>query len=90
MAMARPIIFSVQSSNNPVKEANSGLTVPPRDPQALADAIIALYMMPEEEREAMGRRGRGYVEKFHSITILTTRLEKVLAKVNRSAVAVSD
>ena len=78
MSVARPIIFSVNAINNPVKEAGCGLTVPPRDPKALAEAIIQLYQMPEEEREAMGRRGREYVERHHDIRKLGERLEGVL------------
>ena len=38
---------------------NCGLNVPPRNPEALAEAIIELSQMAKEEREAMGHRGRG-------------------------------
>ena len=78
MSMARALIFAVRALNNPVEEARCGLTVPPQNPTALADAIISLYQMPLEEREAMGRRGREYVEKHHSIPLLAKRLEHVL------------
>lgn len=74
MAAGKPVIFSVRSSNNPVEEAHCGFTVPPRDPQALADAVIQLYQMSEEEREAMGRRGREYVEQYHAISVLAEKL----------------
>ncbi|MGC8963175.1 MAG: hypothetical protein ACP5LK_04340 [Candidatus Bipolaricaulaceae bacterium] len=36
--------------------------------------------MPKEEREAMGRRGREYVEKHHDIRKLAEKLEKVLVE----------
>lgn len=78
LAAARPVIFSVHSSNNPVEEAQCGLTVPPRDPHALANAVIKLYQMPQEEREAMGRRGREYVEKYHAIPVLAEELIQCL------------
>ena len=81
MASGRPALFSVEASNNPVDEARCGLTVPPRDPEALAEAIIKLYHMPKEEREAMGRRGREYVEKYHSIPVLADKLESCLKEV---------
>lgn len=83
MAVARPVLFAVNATNNPVEEARCGLTVPPRDPQALAEAVIKLYRMPQEERDAMGRRSREYVEKHHDIRKLAERLEDVLAGVVR-------
>ena len=78
MTAARPVISSVDASNNPVDEARCGLTIPPRDPQALAEAVVRLYQMPQEEREAMGKRGREYVEKHHDIRKLAERLEEVV------------
>ena len=81
MAAVKPVIFAVDASNNPVEEARCGLTVPPRDPQALAEVIIQLHQMRKEEREAMGRHGREYVEKHHSIPVLTDKLETCLEEV---------
>jgi glycosyltransferase involved in cell wall biosynthesis len=78
MAASKPIILVGDIANDPIKSAYCGLTVPPRDPQALADAVIKLYEMPKEEREAMGRRGREYVEKYHAIPVLAHRLMRCL------------
>ncbi|QAA76338.1 MAG: Glycosyltransferase [Candidatus Bipolaricaulis sibiricus] len=81
MSAARPVIFAVDTPSNPVAETHCGLTVPPREPQALAEAVIKLYQMPKEEREALGRRGRAYVEEHHDIRKLAERLEGVLVDV---------
>jgi len=78
LAASKPLILAGNPANNPIEKAHCGLTVPPRDPQALADAVIKLYEMPKEEREAMGRRGREYVEKHHAMPVLANRLEQVL------------
>jgi glycosyltransferase involved in cell wall biosynthesis len=78
MITGKPVISSVEAPDNPIEKAHCGLTVPPRDPQALADAVIKLYEMPKEEREAMGRRGREYVEKYHAIPVLAHRLMQCL------------
>ncbi|MEM0488466.1 MAG: glycosyltransferase family 4 protein [Candidatus Bathyarchaeia archaeon] len=78
LAAGKPVVIAGKPANNPVEEARCGLTVPPREPQALAEAVIKLYQMPREEREAMGRRGREYVEKHHNITRLAEHLEKAL------------
>lgn len=81
MAAAKPIVFAGAPANNPVKDAVCGLTVPPRDPQALADALVQLAQMSREEREAMGKRGRAYVEEHHDIRKLAEKLESVLSEV---------
>jgi colanic acid biosynthesis glycosyl transferase WcaI len=63
LAAGRPVIMAVRGdAADIVLEAGAGLAVPPEDPQALADAILALAAMPREERVAMGERGRHYYE----------------------------
>lgn len=83
MAAGRPIIFSVKAANNPIEESRCGFTVPPRDPLALANAVIELYRMSSEEREAMGHRAKEYVKKYHSICKLTDRLESCLKTLSK-------
>lgn len=78
LAIAKPIVFGVQAYNDPVKEAEAGISVPPEDPQALADAIIQVYNLSDEERKVMGRRGRRYVEENYDFAKLAAKLEKVL------------
>jgi glycosyltransferase involved in cell wall biosynthesis len=81
MAAGRPVFSSAEAPLNPVKEACCGFTVPPRDPEALAEAVIKLYQMSPEERAEMGKRGQEYVEKHHDIRKLATQLESVLQSV---------
>ncbi|MCS7254557.1 MAG: glycosyltransferase family 4 protein [Armatimonadetes bacterium] len=81
MAIGKPVFSSAEAPQNPVKEANCGFVIPPRDPRALADAVIQLYQMPLEEREAMGHRGQEYVKKHHDICKLAQRLEETLLEV---------
>ena len=81
LASGKPVIFSSNASNNPVAEAEAGLTVSPENPEAVAEAIIKLYNMDEKEREKMGKNGRKYVEKYHSIPVLVDKLEKVIKEI---------
>lgn len=81
MAAGKPIISSVNAPDNPVDEASSGLIVRPRDPDALAKAIINIYEMSPEEREKMGRRGREYVAEYHDISRLALTLEQTLTQI---------
>jgi len=81
LASGKPVIFAASAGNNPVADARAGITVPPENPEALAEAILKLYRMPKEERQEMGERGRKYVEKYYSIPKLVDKLEKVLYEV---------
>jgi len=85
MTMGKPVLSSAEAVSNPVEKVQCGFTVPPRDPQSLADAVIKLYQMPKEEREAMGRRGREYVEKYHAIPVLAEKLERMLKELVRNS-----
>ena len=78
MAAGRPTIIAVDAANNPVAEAGAGITVPPEDPAALADAIVEMAETSPEQREAMGRAGRRYVEENHGMDILARRLAETL------------
>lgn len=78
LAAARPVILAGAPANNPVNDADCGITVPPGNPEALAEAIGRLSELSPREREAMGLRGRAYVEEHHDIVKLAERLERVL------------
>jgi len=49
-----------------VEDGQSGLLVPPRDPEALAKALVELLKDPQR-RAAMGRRGRERVETVFTL-----------------------
>lgn len=82
LAASRPIIIASDAANNPVADAEAGLTVGPGRPEALAQAIIDIASMPSSERERMGRCGRDYVEKNHGFHHLTGRLAGVLDEIS--------
>jgi glycosyltransferase involved in cell wall biosynthesis len=84
MAAARPVLFAARSMNDPVSDSECGLTVPPENPKALADAIITLADMPTEERWQMGLRGRRYVEEHHDVAMLSEQLEGLLVRTLKS------
>ena len=84
MASARPVIFAVATDSNPVADAGAGITVPPNDPAALAEAVIQLAKMSAQERWEMGLRGRRYVEEKHAFHRLTDKLEEVLQSASRT------
>jgi glycosyltransferase involved in cell wall biosynthesis len=77
LASGRPILFGIESRNNPVAEAGAGLSVPAEDPGALSDAIIKLITMERQKRKEMGDNGLRYVSKHFDINILADRLESM-------------
>jgi len=78
MAAGRPTIVAGTVHNNPIADAAAGITVPPEDPQAIAEAVETLAAMPMDERRNMGLRARQYVERRHDFAVLALRLEGVL------------
>ena len=79
MMAERVVLHSVEAGNDPVAEAQAGLTVPPEDAQAVAEGIRALARLSAEERAAMGRRGRAFVLAEHTYPVLAQRFLAALA-----------
>lgn len=73
MMASRPVLMAVDSGNNPVAEAGCGLTVNPQDPQAVVQGIRSLLSLSEDERKVIGERGRTYVLKNHTYSVLAKR-----------------
>jgi len=78
MVAGRPIIHSVSAGNDPVMEADCGLTVPPGDVTRISDAIIRLVKLPVTAREAMGQRGREFILKHQTYRVLAERFATAL------------
>lgn len=81
LAVARPVIFSVDTPVNPVEAAGAGVTIPPEDPEALASAVLQLAALDASERTAMGERGRAYVLEQHNLATLANRVGGALREV---------
>jgi len=73
MMAARPVLHAVEAGNDPVGEAGCGLTIAPENPQAVAQGIRDLLALNEDDRTAMGRRGRSFVLKNLTYPILGQR-----------------
>ena len=83
MSAARPVIFAVASANDPVAEAEAGITVPPENPQAIADAVVELCRTTPEERIQMGQRARAYVSHGYTIDAISQRFTRIIDEVLR-------
>jgi glycosyltransferase involved in cell wall biosynthesis len=83
LAAGKPILFSICSAYNPVKESGAGITIPPEDPEALSKAIIHLYEMPVAERIKMGQEGTAYVKEFHDFEKLASQFDRLLSQLDK-------
>jgi glycosyltransferase involved in cell wall biosynthesis len=77
MYAQKPIIHSVDAGNNPVEEAECGITVAPEAPQEIADAVMKLYHLTQKERDVLGSKAKAYVLQYHSYAALADKYKKL-------------
>ena len=78
MAMGKAVICSrVKGQRDIIQEGKTGLLVPAQDPRALRDAVEYLWTYPEIA-DRMGREGRAYIEKYHTIDQWIIDVKKVV------------
>jgi glycosyltransferase involved in cell wall biosynthesis len=83
LAMARPVVGTrVGGIPEVVIDAETGVLVPPRDPQALARAM-GLLRDNADLRRALGRRGREVVVERFSIEQMAAEIEAVYEVLTR-------
>jgi len=78
MYAEKPIIYAINSGNNIVKDANCGISVEAENPKSIAEGILKLYNMSEEERKQLGKNGKKYLLKYHTYKVITDKFEEVL------------
>ena len=84
LASGRPVLMAVRGdAAELVARAGAGLLCEPENPQALAAAVLEFFRMPEEQREAMGRRGREFYLREMSLDLAGQRMEELFGQVAR-------
>lgn len=80
MAAGKPVIATAVGGNpEAVDDGKTGMLVPPRDPEALARAILELLRNPERAR-ALGRAARERVEREFGIARMIERMEDIYTR----------
>lgn len=83
LAAGRPVVSTrVGGVPNVVQDGTSGLLVPPRDPAALAEGILALLRNTDRAAE-LGRAGRASVYPRHSAGRLVRDVEQLYLELAR-------
>jgi glycosyltransferase involved in cell wall biosynthesis len=81
MAARRPVLLAIDGViREVVEQAQAGVFVPPGSPQALAQAVCEMAAQPALG-QAMGRRGREYIESHFDRAVLAARLSALMEKV---------
>jgi glycosyltransferase involved in cell wall biosynthesis len=79
LASKKPIIFASTAKNNPIKDANAGVSISPNSEDEIISAIEKLKSLGVAEREKLGCNGFEYVSKYFSIPALVDKLETCLS-----------
>lgn len=70
MAMGKPLVMAVSGdAADLVERARCGVIAKAEDPQSLADAVLQLVSMPEQERVYMGENSRRFYRDEMSIAV---------------------
>ncbi len=81
MGVGRPTIIGCSAPTNPIKLANAGITVAANDAKAIANAVLKLEKMSDDECEQLGKNGYNSILKNNSYTQIGKTLENVLVDV---------
>lgn len=73
-----PILYAIEAGNDPVAEADCGLTVPSENPVALVAAIRQIAEMTVERRREMGANGQTYASAHHAYDVLAASFLKAI------------
>jgi glycosyltransferase involved in cell wall biosynthesis len=87
MMSGRPIVSAIAAGNDPVSDAQCGLTVEPGNSAALAAAITSLVALSDEKLRALGELGQTYVRENYMYDVLAARFLEVLTNLQHEVVS---
>lgn len=80
MMASKPILYSVEASNDPVSDAKCGISVKAENEDEIVSAIEKFMSLSDEEIKEMGKNGKGFVVKNHKYDVLASRFLNALKK----------
>jgi glycosyltransferase involved in cell wall biosynthesis len=86
LACGIPVIAAMDGEGaRIISEAGAGITCPAESPDGLADAVLSMYRMPDQERQNMGLQGRKYFERHFERATLLDRLDQWMRELKKEA-----
>ena len=79
MYSGKPVVQSVIAGNDIPKDSGCGITCKP-EPAEIVKAILQIYNMSEDERSAMGAKGKEYVLANHTYSVLAEKFIETIEK----------
>lgn len=74
----KPILHSYSGSCDPITELNVGITIEAENSQALAQAILEIYNLTNEEKKAISKRAKQAIIDQYDYSLLAKKLASVL------------
>ncbi|MHB1318411.1 MAG: glycosyltransferase family 4 protein [Anaerolineae bacterium] len=82
LAVGRPILMAVRGDAARLLErSGGGVVCQPEDPESIAEGVLRVYGLSEDERAAMGRAGRSFYERELSLQAGVDRFESCFQRV---------
>ena len=83
MLSCKPVISASSIANDPIKLSGCGIQVKAENSREIADAIIKLYLMSIEKRQKMGEKGKEFVMKNNTYSLIANKYIKLLQNCER-------
>ena len=74
MYAGKPIIHSVNTTNDFVQIAEAGISIPPENPKEIANIVIEISKIEDKKLKEWGKNGKNYVEENYTFSHLTELL----------------
>jgi len=89
-ACGKPVIGALDGEGAKIiNESGAGIAVPAEDADSLAESVLTLYKMTEEERQQMGKRGKAYYDEHFDRQRLLDQLEKLMTETIKEGLCAS-
>ncbi len=80
LACGRVIVAGLEGSGKDVVDSSGGITCEPENPEAMRDAIVHVYKMSINERQAIGQKAITYYKAHFSRSRILGQLKQILTR----------